>query len=278
MSEVSQKFRLDNKVALITGGAGFLGKKHAEAILESGGQVIIADLDVEAVKNTCEELNQRYAFGDAPEHTVAWWEHIDVTNKESIEDSIKKYNTIDILINNAAMNPKVEDGLGWKNKFEHLDLDSWDKTIKVILTGTFLCSQVVVNKMLSTGLESPYCSKGGVILNIASDLSVISPDHRIYGEGAKPASYGAAKAAVVNLTKYLAAYLAPKNIRVNALSPAGVYNNQPEEFVSKLSNLIPMGRMAHTDEYKSAVVFMCSDASSFMTGHNLIIDGGRTIW
>ena len=132
--------------------------------------------------------------------------------------------------------------------------------------------------MLGTGLESEYCREGGFILNIASDLSIISPDQRIYDDGVKPASYGVAKAGVVNLTKYLATYLAKKNIRVNSLSPAGVYNNQSEEFVSKFSNLIPMDRMAEQDEYKGAVVFMCSDASSFMTGHNFIIDGGRTIW
>ena len=151
--------------------------------------------------------------------------------------------------------------------------------LNVTLTGTFLCSQVVVNKMLSTGLESPYCTRGGVILNIASDLSVISPDHRIYGDNAKPISYGVAKAGVVNLTKYLASYLAKKNIRVNSLSPAGVYNDQlPFEFVSKFKKLIPMGRMAELDEYKGAIVFLCSDASSYMTGENLVIDGGKTVW
>tara|TARA_R100000008_G_C3586099_1_gene172420 strand:+ start:3690 stop:4505 length:816 start_codon:yes stop_codon:yes gene_type:complete len=270
-------FDLNGKTVLITGGCGLLGVKHAEAILEFGGEVILADIvSKEEQEKVVTSLKQKY---DDP-----IWKpkvssvYMDVTHKSSIQRAVDKYNKIDVLINNAALDPKVEDGLEYKNRFEQLDLESWNQTIDVILNGTFLCSQVVVNKMLSTGLESEYCRSGGVILNIASDLSIISPDQRIYGNGVKPASYGVAKAGVVNLTKYLSTYLAKKNIRVNSLSPAGVYNNQSNEFVSKFSKLIPMDRMAKPDEYKGAVVFMCSDASSFMTGHNLVIDGGRTIW
>ena len=262
-------FDLNGKTALITGGCGLLGVQHAEAILEFGGEVILTDV----VSDTSRVIKLKEKYG-----TNVSSVYMDVTDKSSIQKVVDKFEKIDILINNAALDPKVEDGLEYKNKFEHLDLDSWNKTIDVILNGTFLCSQVVVNKMLSTGLESEYCRDGGVILNIASDLSIISPDQRIYGDGVKPASYGVAKAGVVNLTKYLSTYLAKKNIRVNSLSPAGVYNNQSDEFVSKFRNLIPMDRMAKPDEYKGAIVFMCSDASSFMTGHNLVIDGGRTIW
>jgi len=262
-------FDLTGKTALITGGCGLLGVQHAEAILEFGGEVILTDV----VSDTNRVIKLKEKYGTSVSSV-----YMDVTNKSSIQKVVDEFEKIDILINNAALDPKVEDGLEYKNKFEHLDLDSWNKTIDVILNGTFLCSQVVVNKMLSTGLESEYCREGGVILNIASDLSIISPDQRIYGEGVKPASYGVAKAGVVNLTKYLSTYLAKKNIRVNSLSPAGVYNGQPDEFVSKFRNLIPMDRMAKPNEYKGAVVFMCSDASSFMTGHNLVIDGGRTIW
>jgi len=262
-------FDLNGKTALITGGCGLLGVQHAEAILEFGGEVILTDV----ISDTSRVIKLKEKYG-----TNVSSVYMDVTDKSSIQKVVDKFEKIDILINNAALDPKVEDGLEYKNKFEHLDLDSWNKTIDVILNGTFLCSQVVVNKMLSTGLESEYCRDGGVILNIASDLSIISPDQRIYGDGVKPASYGVAKAGVVNLTKYLSTYLAKKNIRVNSLSPAGVYNNQSDEFVSKFRNLIPMDRMAKPDEYKGAIVFMCSDASSFMTGHNLVIDGGRTIW
>ena len=262
-------FDLNGKTALITGGCGLLGVQHAEAILEFGGEVILTDV----ISDTSRVIKLKEKYG-----TNVSSVYMDVTDKSSIQKVVDKFEKIDILINNAALDPKVEDGLEYKNKFEHLDLDSWNKTLDVILNGTFLCSQVVVNKMLSTGLESEYCRDGGVILNIASDLSIISPDQRIYGDGVKPASYGVAKAGVVNLTKYLSTYLAKKNIRVNSLSPAGVYNNQSDEFVSKFRNLIPMDRMARPNEYKGAIVFMCSDASSFMTGHNLVIDGGRTIW
>ncbi len=266
-------FDLTDKTVLITGGCGLLGVKHAEAILEFGGEVILTDvISVDEGSWIVDKLKRKY---DTDRVTFEW---MDVTKETLIQQVIDKYDKIDILINNAAIDPKVEDGMGWKNKFEHLELESWNKTIDVILNGTFLCSKLVVNKMLGTGLESEYCRDGGVILNIASDLSIISPDQRIYDDGVKPASYGVAKAGVVNLTKYLATYLAKKNIRVNSLSPAGVYNNQSDEFVSKFSNLIPMDRMADQDEYKGAVVFMCSDASSFMTGHNLVVDGGRTIW
>ena len=266
-------FDLTDKTTLITGGCGLLGVKHAEARLEFGGKVILSDvISVDEGSWIVDKLERKY---DTDRVTFEW---MDVTKETLIQQVIDKYDKIDILINNAAIDPKVEDGMGWKNKFEHLELKSWNKTIDVILNGTFLCSKLVIKKMLGTGLESEYCREGGVILNIASDLSIISPDQRIYDDGVKPASYGVAKAGVVNLTKYLATYLAKKNIRVNSLSPAGVYNNQSEEFVSKFSNLIPMDRMAEQDEYKGAVVFMCSDASSFMTGHNLVVDGGRTIW
>ena len=266
-------FDLTNKTTLITGACGLLGLKHAEAILEFGGEVILTD--VIPTDDGIEIVNKLKEKYNTDKVTYEW---MDVTSESCIESIIDKYTKIDVLINNAALDPKVEDGMEWKNKFENLELESWNKTIEVILNGTFLCSKVVINKMLSTGLESEYCRNGGVILNIASDLSIISPDQRIYDGGVKPASYGVAKAGVVNLTKYLATYLAKKNIRVNSLSPAGVYNNQPVEFVSKFRKLIPMDRMAKPDEYKGAVVFMCSDASSFMTGHNLVIDGGRTIW
>jgi NAD(P)-dependent dehydrogenase (short-subunit alcohol dehydrogenase family) len=146
------------------------------------------------------------------------------------------------------------------------------------MNGTFYCSQAVANKMLQNG--------GGVILNIASDLGVIAPDQRLYRkndvaeemQNVKPITYSAAKWAIVGMTKYLAVYFAEKNIRVNSISPTAVYNNHPEEFVEKLTNIIPMNRMSHIDEYKGAIVFMCSDASSYMTGENVVIDGGKSVW
>jgi NAD(P)-dependent dehydrogenase (short-subunit alcohol dehydrogenase family) len=146
------------------------------------------------------------------------------------------------------------------------------------MNGTFFCSQAAANKMLENG--------GGVILNIASDLGVIAPDQRLYRkedipenmQNVKPITYSAAKWAIVGMTKYMAVYFAEKNIRVNCLSPTGVFNNHPKDFVKKLSNIIPMNRMANLDEYKGAIAFLCSDASSYMTGENMVIDGGKSVW
>ena len=273
-------FDLTGRTVLITGGCGQLGMQHAEAILEFGGEVVLADIvSEEEQEKVVTHLKQKY---DDP----IWKPEIssvymDVTDKVSIQKAVDKYVKIDVLINNAGIDPKVEEGLDWKNKFEHLELDSWNKMLEVTLTGTFLCSQVVVNKMLSTGLESEYCSNGGIILNIASDLAIISPDQRIYKDKnkVKPVSYGVAKAGVVNLTKYMATYFARKNIRVNSISPAGVKNEKvSEDFSYEISKLIPMNRMALPHEFKGAVAFLCSEASSFVNGHNLVIDGGRTIW
>jgi NAD(P)-dependent dehydrogenase (short-subunit alcohol dehydrogenase family) len=189
---------------------------------------------------------------------------------------------VDILINNAAKDPKVKKGdssLKLETRFETMSFDYWRQGTEAIVDGTFLCTQAVVNQMINRKAT-------GVILNIASDLSVIAPDQRIYQkpdtewsqQPVKPITYSAAKWAVIGMTKYLAVYLAQQGIRVNCLSPTGVFNDHPEDFVTKLSNIIPMGRMANIDEYKGAVAFLCSNASTYMTGHNLIIDGGKTVW
>jgi NAD(P)-dependent dehydrogenase (short-subunit alcohol dehydrogenase family) len=262
-------FDLTGKTALITGGGGLLGPKHAEAIVEYGGKVILADWHEDKAKEKAELIGEN-----------ATYEYMDVTNKESIQSVVDKYDKIDILINNAAKDPKVKKGGGLTpdSRFETMTEDYWKEGIDACINGTFLCSQIVSNKMLENG--------GGVILNISSDLGVISPDQRIYRQdgleenmqNVKPITYSAAKWAVVGMTKYLSVYFAQRGIRVNCLSPTGVYNNHPEDFVKKLSNIIPMGRMADIDEYKGAIVFLCSDASSYMTGENLVIDGGKTVW
>jgi len=266
-------FDLTGKTALITGGGGLLGPKHAEAIVEYGGKVILADWHEDRAREKSKLINMKYGNG-------ADYEYMDVTDKSSVQSVVDKYNKIDILINNAAKDPKVKKGGGLTpdSRFETMTEDYWKEGIDACINGTFLCSQIVSNKMLENG--------GGVILNISSDLGVISPDQRIYRkegvsedmQNVKPITYSAAKWAVVGMTKYLSVYFAQRGIRVNCLSPTGVYNNHPEEFVKKLSNIIPMGRMADIDEYKGAVVFLCSDASSYMTGENLVIDGGKTVW
>lgn len=267
-------FDLTNKTALITGGGGLLGPKHAEAIIEFGGNVILCDIDEKNVAEKTNQLNQKYNRSCASYHIA------DVCDKESIEEMVNSIGKVDILINNAAKDPKVKkDGsINTETRFETMSLDYWKDGLDAIINGTFICTQIVCNKMLQSG--------GGVVINIASDLSVIAPDQRIYrkeglsenNQPVKPITYSAAKYAVVGMTKYLAVYFAQRNIRVNCLSPTGVFNDHPEDFVKKLSNIIPMGRMADIDEYKAAIVFLASNASSYMTGHNLIIDGGKSIW
>lgn len=267
-------FDLTGKTALITGAGGLLGPKHAEAIIEFGGKVILTDYHINKVIEQARLLTEKYGKGCAVSY------YMDVTKKDTIKTVLDKFDKIDILINNAAKDPKVkkEGGLTPKTRFEIMTEEYWSEGIDAAINGTFLCSQAVANKMLKTG--------GGVILNISSDLGIIAPDQRIYRkegiseeqQNVKPITYSAAKWAVIGMTKYLAVYFAKNNIRVNCLSPTGVYNNHPEDFVQKLSNIIPMGRMANIDEYKGAIVFLCSDASSYMTGANLIIDGGKTVW
>lgn len=268
-------FDLSGKFALITGASGLLGPKHAEALLDYNCRVILTDIDVEKLKEKHNILSKKYGSENV------FFEKMDVTDKLSVDCVLKKYEKIDILINNAAKDPKVtkgEDNLTPDTRFEVMTKEYFTDGIDAIINGTFITTQSVCNKMLKLG--------GGVVLNISSDLGVIAPDQRIYEDenkkeyeqNVKPITYSTAKWAIIGMTKYLAVYFAKKNIRVNCLSPTGVYNDHPENFVKKLSNIIPMGRMANIDEYKGAIVFMCSNASSYMTGTNLIVDGGKTIW
>jgi NAD(P)-dependent dehydrogenase (short-subunit alcohol dehydrogenase family) len=268
-------FDLNGKTALITGAAGLLGPKHAEALLDYGATVILTDVDQIKLLECQKKLSNVYGSKNV------FVEIMDVTKKESIIEVSEKYEKIDILINNAAKDPKVtkdEKSLTPETRFEVMTEGYFKEGIDAIINGTFLTSQVICNKMLQNG--------GGVVLNISSDLGVIAPDQRIYRDvnkieteqNVKPITYSAAKWAIIGMTKYLSIYFAKNNIRVNCLSPTGVYNDHPVDFVEKLSNIIPMGRMADIDEYKGAIVFMCSDASSYMTGTNLIIDGGKTVW
>ena len=266
-------FNLSGKTILITGGAGLLGRQHAAAVMRHGATVIIGDIDYEKAATTAEALNEEIDQGRA----IA--ERLNVLQRESICNLCDKYDQIDVLINNAAKDAKVENQDGSSPRFETMSYEYWQNDMKVGLDGCFLCSQVVINKMLRAG--------SGVVLNIASDLSVIAPDQRIYHkEGVaphhqyvKPVTYSVSKWAVLGLTKYLATYYADRNIRVNSLSPAGLYNpSLPTDFVRRLTSLVPMGRMAEEGEYAGAVAFLCSDASKYMTGQNLVMDGGRSVW
>jgi NAD(P)-dependent dehydrogenase (short-subunit alcohol dehydrogenase family) len=210
-------------------------------------------------------------------------QNVDITSEESVkaatDGTIARYGRIDILVNNAANNPKMENSSGLEfSRLENFPLSQWEADLNVGLKGAFLCARIIGALMSQHG--------GGVIINIASDLAVIAPDQRLYRrqgvpedrQPVKPVTYSVVKSALIGLTRYLATYWCDRGVRCNALSPGGVENGQPANFMDKLSRLIPMGRMARIDEYQGALLFLCSDASSYMNGQNLVIDGGRSCW
>lgn len=265
-------FDLAGRVAVITGGAGLLGQQHAAAVAAAGGIPVLADL------RSLDAGEVRGRFG-----SEACSLDVDITSATAVgtmtEEVLRRFGRIDILINNAANNPKVEDPASLaRSRLEQFSVAQWSADLAVGLTGAFLCSQSIGTVMA--------LQKRGVIVNIASDLSVIAPDQRLYRisglpdaeQPAKPVSYSVVKTGLIGLTRYLATYWAAAGVRVNALSPGGVYNDQSDEFVRRLTQLVPLGRMAGVSEYQGALLFLCSDASSYMTGANLVVDGGRTCW
>ncbi len=274
-----EKFYIENKIVVITGGAGLLGKKHAEAVIEGKGIPVLIDISAQALDAAKKQLIDTYGKNCSVECYTA-----DITKsqriKEISDDLIKKYEHIDVLINNAANNPKVEGNAANMKaiQFENFPMQMWIDDIAVGLTGAFVCAQIFGEVMARQG--------DGNILNISSDLGIIAPDQRIYRkeelsaeeQPVKPVTYSVIKHGLIGLTKYLATYYAEKGIRANTLCPSGVFNGQNEEFLDKLTNLIPMGRMANINEYKSTILYLISDASSYMTGSTVIVDGGRTCW
>jgi len=272
-----KKYSLKNKIVIITGGCGMLGIQHAEAIAEVEGTPILFD-KVEN-KSEVERIKKEY-------NSDCFFIKGDVTKESDIRKLIENikvsHKKIDILINNAALNPDPAlDNAGSKNslkRFEDFTLNEWDEEINVGLKGSFLCSKLIGNEMSKSG--------GGVIINISSDLGLIAPDQRLYKikgnsedqQPVKPVTYPVIKHGIIGLTKYLATYWLGKNVRANALCAGGVYNNQPMEFVNKIEAQIPLGRMAEKNEYKSSIQYLSSDASKYMNGACLVIDGGRTCW
>lgn len=275
---IAYLFDLQNQVAVITGGAGLLGCQHAAAVLACGGTPVLLDIDLDGLRRT--EALLAKEFGCAIVTSL----ECNITDLDSVvaarADVLQRHGRIDILINNAARNPKVESsGCVNFSRLENFTMDQWNLDLAVGLGGAFNCAKVFGYHMAASG-------QGGIIVNIASDLGVIAPDQRLYHaenvedhlQPVKPVTYSVVKHGLIGLTKYLATYWCDQGVRCNSLSPGGVYANQDDVFVSKLATLIPLGRMARADEYRGAIAFLCSSASSYMNGSNLVIDGGRSVW
>lgn len=268
-------FSLAARVVVITGGAGLLGVRHAEAVAAAGGIPVIADHRGDAAKGAAAEIAKRFgvdAIGAA----------VDVTAERSVEDLLavvlRRFKRVDGLVNNAANNPSVESGTAAFARLERFPIDQWNADVAVGLTGPFLCAKHFGSAMASAGK--------GVIVNISSEYGVIAPDQRLYHvdgkaeseQPVKPVSYTPIKAGLHGLTMYLATYWAHAGVRVNTISVGGIENGQPAEFLSRAASRIPMGRMGLPNEYQGALVYLCSDASSFVTGANLVVDGGKSMW
>ncbi len=260
--------------SLITGSAGLLGKYHAEALLQLNLNIILTDIDRKGLDVTFKHLKNLY-----PKKKIITF-LLDVSSTKSIEKTVNKLKMKNIiinnLINNAAIDAKIKKkSTNKNNNFENFSLEVWNKEIKVGLTGAMLCSKIIGSEMVKNKIK-------GNIVNIASDLSVIAPNQNIYksknGNFVKPVTYSVIKHGIVGLTKYLSTYWAEKNIKVNSLSPGSVLHEQPKELQNKLKRLIPMNRLAKKNEYMGAIKFLCSSDSNYMTGQNLVIDGGRSIW
>lgn len=280
---ILQKFDLRNRVAVVTGGAGLLGAEFCRALAEAGAQVGVADLNSQAAGKTADQLNQEIPY-ETSRSGRALGIQVDVTQPDSVEKMVgaclERFGRLDILVNSAALDPKFDpEALSARStplgSFEDYPLDAWKQALDVNLTGMFLCCQSAVKPMLTQGK--------GVIINICSTYGLVGPDQRLYQRDGnqtmyKPVYYSVTKAGVLGMTRYLATYYAGKEIRVNALTPGGVFNHHDEVFLKAYASRTVMGRMAEKDELSGALLFLASDASSYMTGNNLVVDGGWTAW
>jgi NAD(P)-dependent dehydrogenase (short-subunit alcohol dehydrogenase family) len=269
--KISELFSLKEKVAVVTGALGLIGKHHCHALADAGADVVVCDLN----ESECAKFASTLP-------ALSLGISVDITNKKSVKDLknkvISNYGKIDILVNNAAINDKFEDPLSAleESKFENYPVEMFRKSLDVNVTGMFLCSQIIGAEMANRGY--------GSIINVASTYGIVAPDQSIYknekGEQTfyKSAAYPVTKGAVISFTRFLAAYWGNKGVRVNTLSPGGVRDDQEEFFIKNYSAKTPLGRMAQPTDYKGALIFLASDASSYMTGANLVVDGGWTAW
>ncbi|WP_374687347.1 SDR family oxidoreductase [Promineifilum sp.] len=264
-------FSLDNKTAVVTGALGLIGRRHCEALAAYGANVIVADLEAEACAAFAATL-------PAPALGCA----LDVTDPDAItalrDAALARFGHLDVLVNNAAINDMFESPAmaAEQSRFESYPLAMWQKSLDANVTGVFLCSQI---------LGAPMAAQGrGSIINVASTYGIVAPDQSLYQtpDGRQPfyksPAYPTTKGAVIAFTRFLAAYWGSAGVRVNTLSPGGVENNQHEYFVRNYSARTMLGRMALPTDYQGALVFLASDASAYMTGANLVVDGGWTAW
>ena len=276
MTQTLDLFDMTGRVAVVTGGAGLLGKEFCRALAEVGAQVVVADLNASAAEAAAAALS---AVGPVPAVGIG----LDVTQPASVQHMVEtilnRFQRLDVLVNSAALDPKFDPNNQLSqqaNAFETYPLEAWNQALAVNLTGMFLCCQAAVGPMLAQGK--------GVIINICSMYGLVGPDQRLYErpgqaqQQVKPAYYSVTKAGVLGMTHYLATYYAGKGIRANALTPGGVFNNHDEVFLKNYAARSVLGRMANKDEMNGALVFLASDASSYMTGANLVVDGGWTAW
>ncbi len=273
-------FKLDGRVALVTGGAGLLGAEFCHSLAQAGADVVIADINAAAVEDLAKALTAQGYRAIAVEADITSPDSV----RQMVQAAVQTYGRLDILVNSAALDPKFDPqhqstdthrpGTG---AFENFPFEAWNQALAVNLTGAYLCCQAAVQPMLAQG--------SGVIINLSSIYGLAGPDQRLYQRGGagvppqyKPVYYSVTKAGILGLTRYLATYYAGKNIRVNALTPGGVYNGHDESFVQAYSARAVLGRMAEKGEMNGALLFLASDASAYMTGANLVVDGGWTAW
>lgn len=273
---IQEKFDLTGRVAVVTGGAGLLGREFCRTLAEAGAAVAVVDLDADAANQVASDLIRD---GFRAQGIAA-----DITDPASVDaltaSVLSTFGRVDILVNSAALDPKFDPDAAARGiapgAFEDYPLEQWNAALNVNLTGMFLVTQACVKQMVAQGRK-------GSVINICSTYGLNGPDQRIYIKDGKrvafkPVYYTVTKAGVMGFTKYLAAYYAGTEIRVNALTPGGVFNNHEEYFVANYSAKTILGRMARKDEMNGALLFLASDASSYMTGNNVVVDGGWTAW